>query len=271
MCQTYVNPFMTWTHGGDKFRCNICGYSTVCPSWYFSSLTEGQGGLRFDRSSRQELSKGSVDFVVPSELYSSRTVLQEPLFIFIIDASRHAVASGLKVLPHIFFRTSKSTCVGAMTASIQAVRSNLSSMKRLFGDRCRVGLVTFHSTSVFFYSYNPEPGCNHSVSILSVDPSDPICPLPPSSWILSLQDPISFDFIESLLWRFTEIAIETNVDLSSNKNCDRSSLCAMAAVQAASESIESSGGNIVLFSVHNFGPYAPGVTSSYSDPNTEFM
>ena len=37
-CRTYINPFVVWTEGGSKWKCNICGLNNETPQSYFSNL-----------------------------------------------------------------------------------------------------------------------------------------------------------------------------------------------------------------------------------------
>lgn len=49
-CRTYINPFVTWTDNGRRWRCNICGMLNDIPSSYFSHLDNN--GQRRDRDQR---------------------------------------------------------------------------------------------------------------------------------------------------------------------------------------------------------------------------
>ncbi|KAK9128853.1 hypothetical protein Syun_017650 [Stephania yunnanensis] len=68
-CRTYVNPYVTFSESGRKWRCNIC-----------SLLND-------------ELTKGSVEYVAPAE-YMVRPPMP-PLYFFLIDVSVTAVRSGM--------------------------------------------------------------------------------------------------------------------------------------------------------------------------------
>ena len=41
-CMAYVNPLVTWTHGGNQWCCNLCSHSNITPPWYFCSV-DGAG------------------------------------------------------------------------------------------------------------------------------------------------------------------------------------------------------------------------------------
>ncbi|KAF5193047.1 transport protein Sec24-like, partial [Thalictrum thalictroides] len=90
-CRTYVNPYVTFTDGGRKWRCNICALLNDVPGDYFSHLDVN--GRRTDANGRPELTKGSVEFVAPTE-YMVRPPMP-PLYFFLIDVSVTAVRSGM--------------------------------------------------------------------------------------------------------------------------------------------------------------------------------
>ncbi|PSS14591.1 Protein transport protein Sec24-like [Actinidia chinensis var. chinensis] len=90
-CRAYVNPYVTFTDGGRKFRCNICALLNDVPGDYFAQLDAS--GTRIDLNERPELTKGSVDFIAPAE-YMVRPPMP-PLYFFVIDVSISAVSSGM--------------------------------------------------------------------------------------------------------------------------------------------------------------------------------
>ncbi|KAH8479775.1 hypothetical protein H0E87_016805, partial [Populus deltoides] len=90
-CRTYVNPHVTFTDSGRKWCCNICALLNEVPGNYFAQLDAT--GRRIDLDQRPELTKGSVEFVAPTE-YMVRPPMP-PLFFFLIDVSVSAVRSGM--------------------------------------------------------------------------------------------------------------------------------------------------------------------------------
>ncbi|KAE8675234.1 Protein transport protein Sec24-like [Hibiscus syriacus] len=90
-CRTYVNPYVTFTDAGRKWRCNICSFLNDVPGEYFANLDAT--GRRIDLDQRPELIKGSVEFVAPTE-YMVRPPMP-PLYFFLIDVSISAVRSGM--------------------------------------------------------------------------------------------------------------------------------------------------------------------------------
>ncbi|KAI8522966.1 hypothetical protein RHMOL_Rhmol13G0038300 [Rhododendron molle] len=90
-CRTYVNPYVTFTDGGRKWRCNICALLNEVSGDYFAHLDPS--GRRVDLNERPELTKGSVEFIAPAE-YMVRPPMP-PLYFFLIDVSISAVRSGM--------------------------------------------------------------------------------------------------------------------------------------------------------------------------------
>lgn len=89
-CRAYINPFMTFRNGGNKFICNMCTFPNDVPTDYFSPTDPN--GKRVDRDQRPELSQGTVEFIVPKEYYTREP---SPLhWLFLIDATQEAVNKG---------------------------------------------------------------------------------------------------------------------------------------------------------------------------------
>ncbi|KAI8522968.1 hypothetical protein RHMOL_Rhmol13G0038400 [Rhododendron molle] len=91
ICRTYVNPYVTFTDGGRKWRCNICAWLNDVSGDYFAHLDAS--GKRVDLNERPELTKGSVEFIAPVEYMHRRPM--PPLYFFLIDVSISAVKSGM--------------------------------------------------------------------------------------------------------------------------------------------------------------------------------
>lgn len=89
-CRGYINPFVTLTEGGKRWRCNFCGLQNDIPAAFdYDDLTQRPAN-RYDRV---ELNHSVVEFVAPKE-YMARAP-QPIIFTFIIDVSADAVNSGM--------------------------------------------------------------------------------------------------------------------------------------------------------------------------------
>jgi protein transport protein SEC24 len=150
-CRTYMNPFVTWLDGGRRFGCNICGMSNETPVDYFCALDAS--GRRLDAATRPELASGSAEYVAPAE-YMVRAPMP-PTYVFVIDVSFAAVASGL---------------VGAACAAIRAA------LDALPGEgRTQVAFLTYDAT-LHFYALRPGAAAPQMLVVAETD--DPFVPLP---------------------------------------------------------------------------------------------
>ncbi|KAJ2545484.1 COPII subunit [Coemansia sp. RSA 1853] len=88
-CRTYINPFVAFTDGGRRWRCNMCGLSNDVPLTFdYDSATQTQK----DRWSRADLRNAVVEFVAPLE-YMVRPPMP-PAYVFLIDVSYAAAQLG---------------------------------------------------------------------------------------------------------------------------------------------------------------------------------
>ncbi|GMI65450.1 ENDOPLASMIC RETICULUM MORPHOLOGY 2 [Hibiscus trionum] len=150
-CHTYVNPYVTFTDAGRKWRCNICALLNDVPGDYFSHLDAT--GRRIDLDQRPELLKGSVDFVAPTD-YMHRPPMP-PSYFFLIDVSISAVRSGM------------------IEVVAQTIRSCLDELPGF--PRTQIGFITFDSTIHF---YNMKSSLAQPQMMVVTDLDDIFLPLP---------------------------------------------------------------------------------------------
>jgi len=132
-CRTYINAFVSFTDGGRRWRCNVCGKANDVPADYFCEL-DGEGRRR-DRMERPELHMGTTEFVAAAE-YMVRPP-QPPVFLFLIEVSYAAVASGM---------------LRCVAATLKHTLQHLPG-----GERTQVGLITFDSTLHFYNLSGASP------------------------------------------------------------------------------------------------------------------
>ncbi|RKF58817.1 Uncharacterized protein C4.03c [Erysiphe neolycopersici] len=161
-CRAYINPFMVFRSGGDKFVCNMCNYANDVPPEYFCALTPQ--GSRVDREQRPEIMLGTVEFLVPKEYWSKEPV--ELHWLFVIDVSQEAVNKG-------FLAT---FCEGIIVAlyGYKTENSKDSRNQRCFPSNCKVGIVTFDKDMHF---YNLNPALDEAQMMLTSDINEPFVPL----------------------------------------------------------------------------------------------
>jgi protein transport protein SEC24 len=88
-CRMYINPYVQFIDGGNRWRCCMCNMSNEVPQMFDWDQARNQPG---DRWARAELNHSVVEFVAPTE-YMVRAP-QPAVLIFLIDVSHPAVQSG---------------------------------------------------------------------------------------------------------------------------------------------------------------------------------
>ena len=89
-CKAYMNPYMRFIDHM-RFECNFCHFVTEVPPDYMCNL--GADGKRTDWTERQELCRGSVEYVAPAE-YMVRPPMA-PAYLFLIEVTAQAIQSGV--------------------------------------------------------------------------------------------------------------------------------------------------------------------------------
>ena len=150
-CRTYINPFMTFPGGGNKFVCNMCTFPNDVPSEYFAPTDPS--GVRVDREQRPELRLGTVEFMVPKEYWAKEPVGLRHLFV--IDVSQEAINRGF----------CEAFCDGVLRALYsddeEQGEGEGRQPKRTIPEAARVGFVTF-DRDVHFYNCHVCLGRNSS-------------------------------------------------------------------------------------------------------------
>lgn len=155
-CRAYINPFMVFRNGGNKFVCNMCTYPNDVPPEYFCA-TNPQGA-RVDREQRPELMRGTVEFMVPKEYWSKEPVGLRILFM--IDVCQESITKGFL----------QAFCEGVLAAlygppqDVQSV-NGAEHVNRSIPIGAKVGFVTFDK-DIHFYN------CNVSACEAAAVPAD---------------------------------------------------------------------------------------------------
>jgi protein transport protein SEC24 len=139
-CRAYINPFMVFRSGGNKFVCNMCNYANDVPPEYFCATTPQ--GARVDREQRPELMRGTVEFLVPKEYWSKEPVGLR--WLFLIDVGQEACNKGFL----------EAFCEGVLVAlyGYEAPTKD-GEVKRQIPEGAKVGFVTFDK-EIHFYNMN---------------------------------------------------------------------------------------------------------------------
>lgn len=206
-CRTYINPFVSWTDSGRRYRCCICGMLNDVPNSYFSHLD--QNGQRRDKDTRPELSRCSVEFIAPAD-YMVRPP-QPPVFFFLIDVSSMAASSGM------------------LASCVKSIKESLPNLPGL--PRTQVGFITFDSSIHF---YNLKSTLKAPQMLVVSDITDVILPSP-EDLLVNLQD--SKDIIDQLLDSLPGMF----------KASEAVGSCTGPALLAAKRVIQHVGGKLMLF------------------------
>ena len=144
-CRAYINPFMIFRSGGNKFVCNMCTFPNDVDPEYFAPTDPN--GVRVDRSQRPELTRGTVEFTVPKEYWAKEPVGLR--WLFLIDVGQEAVVRGFL----------KTICEGILNALYCEVESsdkdeqadtNNAKTRRQIPMGSKVGIVTFDREMHFY-------------------------------------------------------------------------------------------------------------------------
>jgi protein transport protein SEC24 len=229
-CRAYINPFMMFRSGGNKFVCNLCGYPNDTPSEYFCATSPE--GVRVDRDQRPELMRGTVEFTVPKEYWT-----REPVglrYLFLIDVTQESFNKGFL----------ESFCDGILRTLYgtddDEEKDENGEAKRRIPAGAKVGFVTFDKDIHF---YNVNPALEQAQMVVMPDIEDPFVPISEGLFV----DPYeSKAVISSLLTRLPQM-------FSTIKNPEPALLSTLNAAVAA---LESTGGKIFcsLSALPTWGP-----------------
>ena len=177
-CRAYINPFMVFRSGGNKFVCNMCNYANDVPPEYFCATTPQ--GARVDREQRPELMRGTVEFLVPKEYWSKEPVGLR--WLFLIDVGQEAFNKGFL----------EGFCEGIMAALYgqDEEPAEDGGIKRRIPEGAKVGFVTFDK-DIHFYNMNVswlknfrititdigQPALDQAQMLIMPDLEDPFVPL----------------------------------------------------------------------------------------------
>ncbi|KAL2753182.1 hypothetical protein ACRALDRAFT_1077646 [Sodiomyces alcalophilus JCM 7366] len=219
-CRAYINPFMMFRSGGNRYVCNLCSFPNDTPSEYFAATTPQ--GVRVDRDHRPELTRGTVEFVVPKEYWT-----REPVglrFLFLIDVTQESYTKGFV----------ESFCEGILAALYGGAgqgdeQGEDGEPRRQIPAGAKVGFVSYDKDIHF---YNVNPALDQAQMMIMPDLEDPFVPLSEGLFV----DPYeSKAVITSLLTRLPEL-------FSTVKNPEPALLATLNAAVAA---LEETGGKII--------------------------
>ncbi|KAF9927569.1 COPII coat Sec23p-Sfb3p heterodimer component, partial [Linnemannia zychae] len=227
-CKAYINPYMIFTNGGQRFVCNLCLYENETDSNYFCNLD--MSGRRLDIDQRPELRNGSIEFAVPKEYWSKTPAAAA--YVFAIDVSWSAVQSGM------------------LANCVQGIREALwdaNGVSRL-APGTQIGILTYDKTVHF---YNLSSGLEQAQMMVVADVDDVFVPL--SDGFL-VNPETSKPIIEALLDTIPQLFAENKV----------TEPVIGAVVQAVRMALENRGGKLIMFQTA-LPTYGPGALKQRED------
>ncbi|KND89283.1 Uncharacterized protein C4.03c [Tolypocladium ophioglossoides CBS 100239] len=217
-CRAYINPFMMFRSGGNKFVCNLCTHPNETAPEYFCATSPQ--GVRVDRDQRPELHRGTVEFVVPKEYWT-----REPVglrWLFVIDATQESYNKG-------FRETFCDGILAALYGGEDQEKDENGEPKRRIPGGAKVGFITYDK-DIHFYNMNSR--LDQAQMMIMPDLEDPFVPLGEGLFV----DPYeSKAMITSLLTRLPDM-------FSAIKNPEPALLATLNSALAA---LEKTGGKIV--------------------------
>ncbi|RAH66908.1 Sec23/Sec24 family protein [Aspergillus aculeatinus CBS 121060] len=237
-CRTYINPFMSFRSGGNKFVCNMCTFPNDVTADYFAPIDPS--GSRVDRMQRPELMMGTVEFLVPRDYWNKEPVGLQ--WLFLIDVSLESVNRGFL----------KGVCKGIMEALYSEEPSENvddESAARRIPEGAKIGIVTYDK-EVHFYNLSAQ--LDQAQMMVMTDLEEPFVPLSEGLFV----DPHeSKNVITSLLQRIPTI-------FSRVKNPQPALL---PALNAALSALRPTGGKIIG-TIASLPAWGPGALSLRDDP-----
>jgi len=91
-CRAYINPFIKWIEGGEKWICNICGYINDTADYYYNRLDKNNN--RIDMNEKPDISCGSYEFIANATYVKKDKPVSQPVYIFVIDVSSASYQNG---------------------------------------------------------------------------------------------------------------------------------------------------------------------------------
>lgn len=217
-CRTYINPYVQFIEGGNRWKCCMCNISNEVPQLFDWDQEKNQPA---DRWSRPELNHSVVEFIAPRE-YMVRPP-QPPVYVFLIDVSVAGIASGM---------------------AATAARTILESLDRLpnSDNRTKVALIGVDASLHFFCL---PAGVSEPEMLVVSDLDDVFLPKPNDILVNLSESRAGF---EALLTRLGDMF----------KDNTSSGSAMGAALQAAYKLISPIGGKIITLtaSLPNVGPGA---------------
>ena len=225
-CRAYLNPFVKFINGGEKWICNFCDHINNTEDYYYSDVD--RNGVRLDINTKTELCYGTYEFVANRTYWKKGKTPTEAFFIFVFETSLGAIDNG-------FFN-----------ACVESVKDVISNESFYNGNNVKISIITYN-LGVDFYSYNEKYTQPQMLTLSEINDNDTFLPTNVNNLIFNLEkdkDKIlqTLDLIQNTFNR-------NNVNIVNN-NC-KDSIKIFSAIVGAYLIGQKLGGKILIFSSSN--------------------
>ncbi|KAJ6511777.1 CPII coat sec24 protein [Mycena vulgaris] len=163
-CRAYINPYVQFIDGGNRWRCSLC----ATPNDFLAG---------FD-ASHPALTHPAVDFLAPPEY--ARAAPQARAHVFLLDVSQEAMRSGM------------------FAAAIHTIAENLGEILITGLNNTKVALVCFDA-SLYFFALPPGAAAFSLLVVSDIEGEDTFLPRPTDLLVPLSDTRAEFDALLALL------------------------------------------------------------------------
>ena len=222
-CRGYMNPFIKFIEGGEKWVCNLCGQINDTEDYYYSDVDKN--GIRLDVNEKPELCCGSYEFYANKSYWKKGKGPTESFYLLAFETSTGAIDNG-------FFM-----------ACIESIKDVINNESFYNGKKVKISILTYN-TGVDFYSYNEK---YTQPQMLTINEENIFLPTEKNNLIFNLEK--DKDKILQTLDLIQNTFTKNNPNMPGN-NC-KDSLQIFQAISAAYLIGKNLGGKIIIFSSSN--------------------
>ena len=238
-CRAYLNPFVKFIDGGEKWICNLCGQINTTEDYYYCDVNKN--GIRLDINEKEDLCNGSYEFVANKSYWKKGKTPTEAMYFFIFETSLGAIDNG-------FFN-----------ACVESVKDVISNESFYNGNNVKISIITY-SLGVDFYSNNEK---YNQPQMLTVCDEEIFLPTNRNNLIFNLKK--DKDKI------FQTLELIQNTFNRNNPNLDniKDSVKIFSAIVGAYLIGKNYGGKIILFSSSNILNTIPSMIGGFDKNMTK--
>ena len=237
-CRAYLNPFVKWIEGGEKWVCNFCNQINDTEEYYYAQLNNN--GERMDIETRTELNCGSYEFITNRDYWKPGRSPNKANFIFLIETSLSSINSGF---------------LSAVIESIKDTINNNAFYNKT--EDISISFITYDS-SVHFYSFSEKMS---QIQMLCVTDEPTYLPTIKENLILNLnkhKDKI-LQILDLIQNNFTTNTCKDSLKIFS----------ALNGAYLIGRGKENAGGKVIIFSSSNILTQSPKLNGGLKENPTK--